>query len=168
MASPAFQFNIATAEQLAIDDTEISALLMQVYVGEGFTAAEEAVLAFEPSAVRARGILIGAREKQQLNLAGLVILVPPHSAAKRLAADNEAELQLLCVRAEYRRHGLGRGLISAAIANAKRLGYAKLILWTQTSMDSAQRLYESMGFSYIRDFERNGRQFKVYEQALST
>lgn len=166
MAAPPFHFNIATTEHLAIADTEISELLTQVYVDEGFTAAEEAVLLFAPTEVRARGILIGAREQQQRKLAGLVILVPPHSPAKRLATYNEAELHLLCVRPEYRRHGLGRRLIETAIANANQRRYSKLLLWTQACMLSAQHLYESMGFTYISNFERNNREFKVYERVL--
>lgn len=166
MDSSPSQFNIATVEKLAVADSEISELLTQIYVGEGFTAAEEAVSLFEPAAVRARGVLILAREEQQSRLAGMVILVPPHSSARRLAAHNEAELQLLCVRPEYRRHGLGRRLVDAATANAKQLGCSKLILWTQTSMHSAQRLYESMNFVYVSRFERNSREFKVYEQVL--
>ena len=166
MATPRLQFEIATPDCLKIDDSEILDLLTQVYVGGGFTTSEEAVSLFEPSAVRARGVLIGARETQQSKLAGFIILVPPDSPARRLAKNNEAELHLLGVKPEYRQHGLGRMLVNAAIESAGRLGCTKLILWTQLSMNSAQRLYESTGFVHISNVERNGREFKVYERTL--
>jgi ribosomal protein S18 acetylase RimI-like enzyme len=166
MTTPPLKFEIATADRLKIDDSEISDLLTQVYVGGGFTTSEEAASLFEPSAVRERGVLIGARENQQSKLAGIIIVVPPDSPARRLAKNNEAELHLLGVRPEYRQHGLGRILVDAAIENTSRLGYSKLILWTQLSMSSAQRLYESAGFVHMSNIERNGREFKVYERAL--
>lgn len=166
MNSPQLKFEIATVDSQEIADSEISELLTQVYVGGGFTTPEEAVSLFDPAAVRARGVLIGARENQQSRSAGFIIVVPPGSPSRRLAKNNEAELHLLGVRSEYRRHGLGRMLVDAAIENASRLGCSKLILWTQLSMSSAQRLYESAGFVHTNNIERNGREFKVYERTL--
>ena len=166
MNTPQLKFEIATIDSQEITDSEISELLTQVYVDGGFTTSEEAISLFEPSAVRARGVLIGAREIQQSKLAGFIILVPPDSPARRLAKSNEAELHLLGVKPEYRQHGLGRMLANAAIESAGHLGCSKLILWTQLSMSSAQRLYESIGFVHISNIERNGREFKVYERTL--
>jgi len=160
------EFEIASAERLEIADHEISELLTKVYVAGGFTAPDEAVSLFEPSAVRRRGFLIGAREKRHSKLAGIVIVVPPDSPAKRLAVNNEAELHLLGVNPQYRGHGLGRKLIEAAIDKANHLGCSKLLLWTQPSMKAAQKLYESTAFVHLRDFERNGRNFKLYERTL--
>ena len=160
------EFQIDTADALNINDEELSELLTKVYVTGGFTQPEEAVSLFEPSSVRKRGILIGAREKQHSRLAGVVILVPPNSPARRLAQNNEAEMHLLGVNPEYRRHGLGRMLVDSAIAQAKNNGYSKIVLWTQVSMKSAQKLYDLTGFVYIDDITRNGRDFRVYEMAL--
>lgn len=166
MASPPLEYEIATAEMLDITDLEISALLTQVYVAGGFTTPDEAVALFAPAAVRQRGILIGARENRYSTLAGLVIVVPPDSPSRRLAGNNEAELHLLSVKPQYRKQGLGRMLIEAAIDKAHCLRHAKLILWTQLSMHAAQRLYESTGFRHTDNMERNGRDFKVYERDL--
>ena len=160
------KFEIATADTLEITDPELSELLTQVYVAGGFTTQEEAASLFEPSAIRNRGVLIGARDKHHSKLAGIIIVVPPDSSARRLAKNNEAEIHLLGVKPEYRRHGLGRMLVEAAIARANQNGYSKLILWTQLSMNTAQRLYESSGFIHIDDITRNGRDFKVYEKPL--
>lgn len=160
------KFEIDTADFLKIDDIELSELLTQVYVAGGYTEADEAVSLFEASAVRKRGTLIGAREKQYSQLAGIVIVVPPDSPARRLAQNNEAEIHLLGVKPEYRRYGLGRLLVESAIGRAKHSGYTKIILWTQTSMESAQKLYETTGFIHVDDMKRNGRDFKIYEMAM--
>ena len=161
-------FKIDTADSLKIDDVEISELLNRVYVLDGYTEPDEAVSLFEPSAVRERGLLLGARERQTLKLAGIVIVVPPDSPARRIAQNNEAEIHLLGVSPEYRRQGLGRSLVEAAVVAAKRSGYSKIILWTQMSMKSAQNLYETMGFSHVDNIQKNGREFKVYELTLGT
>ena len=166
MKLPPVKFEIATADLLEISNSEISELLTLVYVAGGFTTPDEATLLFDPSAVRSRGVLIGARETKHSNLAGIVIVVPPDSPARRLAGNNEAELHLLGVKPEYRRHGLGRMLVEAAIEQVNLLGCPKIILWTQLSMYSAQKLYESLGFRHISNVERNGRDFKVYEHTL--
>jgi len=160
------EFKIAPAESLEITDLELWQLLVTVYVADGFTRPEEATSLFEPSAVRNRGVVIGAREKHQGTLAGMIIIVPPDSPARRLAQHDEAEIHLLGVLPEYRRHGLGRMLVEAAIDSAIQNGYSKILLWTQASMSAAQTLYESAGFSHIDDFTRNGRDFKVYEKPL--
>ena len=160
------KFEIATADTLEITDPELSELLTQVYVAGGFTTQKEAASLFEPSNVRNRGVLIGARERHHSKLAGIIIVVPPDSSARRLAKNNEAEIHLLGVKPEYRRHGLGRMLVEASIARANQNGYSKLILWTQLSMNAAQRLYESSGFIHIDGITRNGRDFKVYEKPL--
>ena len=167
LVSSPVQFKIAAADFLKISDGEISELLEQVYVEGGFTTPGEAALLFEASAVRSRGDLICAREIGRSNLAGMVIVVPPGSPARRLAGSNEAELHLLGVKLEYRRHGLGRMLVEAAIERANHLGYAKIILWTQPSMTAAQKLYESAGFRHTGNLERSGRDFRLYERLLT-
>lgn len=157
---------IATAEELQIADNEISSLLTKVYVEGGFTSPAEAVTLFEPSAVRKRGTLIGARHSLNSKLAGFIIVVPYDSPARQLARVNEGELHLLGVLPEFRGYGVGRRLIEAGIDRAQQMGWSKLILWTQLTMKSAQRLYEATGFHHVNDIERNGRKFKVYERDL--
>jgi len=160
------EFKIAPAASLEVTDLELWQLLVTVYVADGFTRADEAASLFEPSAVRNRGVILGAREQRQGTLAGMIIIVPPDSPARRLAQHDEAEIHLLGVLPEYRHHGLGRMLVEAAIDSAIQAGYSKILLWTQASMSAAQALYESTGFSHIDDFTKNGRDFKVYEKPL--
>lgn len=160
------EFAIGSAELLNISDSEISELLAQVYVDGGFTEPELAVTLFAPDSVRKRGLLIGAREQGNATLAGMVILVPPESPARRLAQDNEAEMHLLGVKPDFRQCGLGKFLVQAAMDQAKQSGYAKIVLWTQKTMYAAQRLYESMGFVRIKAIHSNGRDFWLYEREL--
>ena len=161
-------FKIGPAVLLEISDTEISELLSRVYVDGGFVAPEVATTLFEPLAVRSRGRLICARDKQNLTLAGMVIVVYPDSPARRLAQGDETEMHLLGVKPDYREFGLGRLLVAAAIEDAKQAGYSKMILWTQLTMHAAHRLYESAGFVRLpgMDFNRGGRDFWVYEGVL--
>ena len=162
------KFTLDSAQTLQVTDRELSGLLMQVYVEGGYTEQERAQVLFEPSAVRQRGLLIGAREKSSFDLAGMVIVVPPDSPGRRLALAAEAEMHLLSVKPEYRKHGLGRLLVEFAVETAKQNGCEKMILWTQTAMKPAQHLYESTGFvrAKERDFSRHGRDFWVYERCL--
>jgi len=148
------------------EDQEISALLTGVYVMEGYTNPDEAQTLFEPSAVRKRGILFTARERHTGKLAGMIILVPPESPARRMASDNEGEVHLLGVYPEYRGQGLGRMLVKTVIQRAKQQGFSRLVLWTQAPMLAAQKIYESAGFIHFDNMNRNGREFKVYEMAL--
>lgn len=71
-------------------------------------------------------------------------------------------MQLLGVKPEYRGHGLGRMLVVSAIGIAKHNNYSKTILWTQTSMKLAQKLYETTGFNYVNNRNKHGSDFKVY------
>ena len=160
------EFTIDTADRLDVEDIELSGLLSHVYVAGGFTDPDEGVRLFESSAVRKRGLIIAAREKQNTDLAGIIILVLPDSPARRLAQENKVEIHLLGVKPEYRRRGLGRMLVESAITRARNGGYSKIILWTQIAMQAAQKLYEANGFVYVNDMKRNGRNFKVYELPL--
>lgn len=160
------EFKLSSSEYNAISDQELEELLTQVYVDGGYTNPEEAVTIFAPASVRKRGVLIVAREKQQGSLAGIIILVPPGSPARKLAQKNEAEIHLLAVKPVYQQQGLGRMLVEAAIGNAKLNGYTKLILWTQSTMTAAQKIYTALGFIQFDIFEKNGRTFKVYEKNI--
>ncbi|MFN0249493.1 MAG: GNAT family N-acetyltransferase [Kofleriaceae bacterium] len=147
-------------------DTEIEALLREVYVGGGFTSHEDAGR-FAGAAVRARGQVLVERAKDG-RLAGMIVVVPPRSTERRIATDEEAELQLLAVRGDQRRAGLGQRLVVAALEVVVASGAKRCVLWTQPTMHAAQRLYERCHFvrEAARDFERGGRRL-VYVHALA-
>lgn len=159
-------FEFGTAENLKVTDAELSELLTEVYVGGSFTEPEHAKTLFDPLAVRQRGTILVVRNKTNEEISGVIIYASPASKARRLATGNEAELQLLGVKSKYRTFGLGRQLVENAISMAKSAGCPKIVLWTQRTMEAAQKLYESFGFSQIKSFEQNGRTFYVYSLDL--
>lgn len=58
----------------------------------------------------------------------------------------------LVVRAEARRHGVGRALLDWAEARARQLGYCKLTLEVLSNNASALRAYDRAGFApYVLD-----------------
>ena len=169
------KFQIDTGESLNITDSQITNLLTEAYVDARYTSQERALELFQPQRVRSRGQLLCARPISQTDtgqsseiesLAGMVILVLHDSSARKLAEVDETEMQLLAVATAFRRCGLGRSLVSAIIGEADRLGYRKMILWTQHTMMAAQKLYESSGFvrNPQRDPTFDDKQFLFYEK----
>ena len=66
----------------------------------------------------------------------------------RIAAD-EAEILTLLVLPPYRRHGLARRLLEAALDNAKVQGVEKMYLEVASSNDSARQIYIKIGFKQV-------------------
>jgi ribosomal protein S18 acetylase RimI-like enzyme len=151
-----------------VSDAALERLLHSVYVGGGFTAPEVAASLLAAPAVRERGELIVVKRTSDGALLGMVIMVPPTSAARKLATDDEAEMHLLAVDADARGHGLGTRLVEAALVSAKAAGCNRMVLWTQPTMHAAQGLYARSGFLRVpdRDWQRADRAFWVFQKAL--
>jgi GNAT superfamily N-acetyltransferase len=103
-------------------------------------------------------------------LAGLPGAYAPPAGALLIArtADDEAgciavraldastcELKRLFVRRRWRGHGLGRRLTNAALAHARAAGFLQMRLDTLPGMETAQALYEELGFREIAPYTEN-------------
>ncbi len=65
--------------------------------------------------------------------------------------DEIARLRLLYVEPAARGLGIGSKLVAACVAQAREFGYRKLMLWTQSSLVSARRIYQAAGFTLAHE-----------------
>jgi len=66
-----------------------------------------------------------------------------------------ASMRGLAVRPSSRTRGFGRLLVAECLRRARELGVPTIYLYTGRFMHAARHLYESMGFTRARDFDRD-------------
>ena len=79
-------------------------------------------------------------------LVGTATYVPGPGPLEELTDPDAASIRMVGVRPDVRGRGVGRALIQACIAEARRAGRRRIRLSTRTVMTAAQGMYEDLGF----------------------
>ncbi|MGI5203649.1 GNAT family N-acetyltransferase [Spirillospora sp. CA-108201] len=128
-------------------------LTVEVYVHGGLISPESTyVPRLRDAADRAaKAVLLVAEDAGQI--AGAVAYCPPGTPYAELAGPDEAEFRMLAVLERARGKGAGRAMVRACVERARAAGLSGLRLSTQRNMESAQRMYEKMGFVRTPDHD---------------
>ena len=63
--------------------------------------------------------------------------------------DEVAKLRILLVEPEVRGRGIGSRLVAECLDFARRVGYSKVTLWTDSGLDPARHIYQREGFHLV-------------------
>jgi DNA-binding MarR family transcriptional regulator/N-acetylglutamate synthase-like GNAT family acetyltransferase len=96
-------------------------------------------------------------------LAGCVFLVRKSKTV--------AKLRLLLVEPSARGFGIGKRLVAECVTFARKAGYKKITLWTQSELKAARGIYQASGFHLVdqhrhNSWSRKGFVAEVWEKKL--
>ena len=87
---------------------------------------------------------------------GCIMLVKDRSSK-----GDAAKLRLLLVEPSARGLGVGRSLVRQCTEFARQVGYTRIVLWTNSVLTSARRLYAAEGYQHIQSEEHESFGFKL-------
>jgi len=86
--------------------------------------------------------------------------------ALRRLSQVSCEVKRLYVRPKFRGQGLGRALLNSLIASSCSIGYVTMYADSLPSMDGAQALYQSCGFTQVGPYSPAPTDGAVYFELL--
>jgi len=135
----------AQAEQI-IEVTSADDLAAVRRLFEEYAASLKVDLCFQNFSAELAGLPGDYAAPRGRLLLALVEGRPAGCVALRPKGDRRCEMKRLFVRPGQQGRGLGRKLAGRVIAEARAIGYASMLLDTLPSMETAHKLYASLGF----------------------
>jgi GNAT superfamily N-acetyltransferase len=90
--------------------------------------------------------------------------VPVGSVLVVEKSQRVAQLRLLLVEPSARGLGIGARLVDECVRFARQTGYHKMVLWTQSILVSARRLYQQAGFTLTWEHPHRAFGARLVEQ----